>query len=130
MRRAAQWPTQANTRTLNSRTRTSSRMASCAALANPSARSTTYRTSVPMTMIDGPGIYDIPLAEYLADPCPAPSLSASIAHILLSQSPRHAWEAHPRLNPHYEPEEAEAFDLGTAAHAYLLEGAEVFVTLP
>ena len=66
-------------------------------------------------------------AEYHADPCPTPSLSASIAHVLLSQSPRHAWTAHPRLNPAYAPEESEAFDLGTAAHAYLLEGETGFV---
>jgi len=62
------------------------------------------------------------LAEYVADPAPAPSLSASIAHLLLSRSPRHAWLAHPRLNPQWAPEEAENMDIGTIAHAMLLEG--------
>ena len=69
-----------------------------------------------------PGLYAMSAGDYHADPNDAPSLSASIAHRLLAQSPRHAWTAHPRLNPAHEPEHAEAFDLGTAAHAYLLEG--------
>lgn len=69
-----------------------------------------------------PGIYTMPEADYHADPCPAPSLSSSIAKILLAQSPLHAWHAHPRLNPDFKPEESEAFDLGKAAHALLLEG--------
>jgi PDDEXK-like uncharacterized protein DUF3799 len=74
------------------------------------------------------GIYDISAAEYHADPVAAgPSLSASIAHILLSSSAQHAWFAHPKLNPAYQSEESEAFDLGTAAHAYLLEGEKNFV---
>lgn len=36
-------------------------------------------------------------AEYFADPCDVPSLSQSIAHTLISQSPLHAWQEHPRL---------------------------------
>lgn len=51
-----------------------------------------------------------------------PRLSASIAHILCSQSPKHAWTAHPRLNPHYERVEEEKFDVGKAAHSVILEG--------
>ena len=51
-----------------------------------------------------------------------PVLSASIAHALVSQSPAHAWTEHPDLNPAYQAEESETFDLGTAAHAYLLQG--------
>lgn len=61
-------------------------------------------------------------AEYNADCCPSPSLSASIAHILCEQSPLHAWTAHPKLNPDYVSEETGHFDVGTAAHALLLEG--------
>ena len=59
--------------------------------------------------------------KYLADPAPQPSLSASIAKILLTQSPLHAKLAHPRLNPAYRPVEDSRFDLGSAAHAMLLE---------
>lgn len=60
--------------------------------------------------------------QYIRDPAPAPSLSASIAHLLLSKSPRHAWLAHPRLNPQWAPEEVAHMELGTIAHAILLEG--------
>lgn len=61
-------------------------------------------------------------ADYHADKdAPVASLSSSIAKILLTQSPLHAWTAHPRLNPDYRQEEKEEFDYGTAAHAMLLE---------
>lgn len=53
-----------------------------------------------------------------------PSLSASIAHLLCTASPAHAWAAHPRLNPAFKREEQEKFDVGTAAHALLLEGVD------
>lgn len=68
--------------------------------------------------------YGIPAAVYHADPCLKPSLSSSIAQILITQSPRHAWFNHPRLNKKYAPQEKEKFDLGSAAHAYILEGAQ------
>lgn len=68
-----------------------------------------------------PGAHFMPAAEYHADPCPLPSLSSSIARILVNQSPMHAWLAHPRLNPGLDPEESSRLDLGSAAHAVLLE---------
>ena len=67
------------------------------------------------------GIYSLPATRYHADPCPQPSLSNSIANILISQSPLHAWHAHSRLNPNYQPETDSRFDLGSAAHMLLLE---------
>ena len=75
----------------------------------------------------GEGVHDIPAARYHADPCPAPSLSSSIAKILIDQSPLHAWFAHPRLNPAFEPEDESKFDFGSAMHAALLGGANVAV---
>lgn len=60
-------------------------------------------------------------AQYHADPALKPSLSNSIAQILIDQSPAHAWLAHPRLNPNYQPENNSKFDLGSAAHVMLLE---------
>lgn len=69
-----------------------------------------------------PGIFEYPADIYHADPCPTPSLSASLAHILCAQSPAHAKAAHPQLNPNLVREENERFDIGTAAHAILLEG--------
>lgn len=76
-----------------------------------------------------PGIYDLPEGIYHADPCPAPSLSASIARELLGSSPWHAWHAHPRLNPAYQARASDRFDLGSAAHAHLLEGRDHFAVI-
>ena len=66
-------------------------------------------------------ILPLTAAEYHADPCIRPSLSNSIAQVLIDQSPAHAWLKHPRLNPNYETETDSKFDLGSAAHAMLLE---------
>jgi hypothetical protein len=71
-----------------------------------------------------PGFHDMTDAEYHSDPCPQPSLSASIAKVLIGKSPLHAWYAHPKLNPDYEPERHSAFDIGTAAHEALLLGMD------
>jgi hypothetical protein len=68
------------------------------------------------------GIQLMPAEVYHADPCPEPSLSASIAKKIWQQSPQHAAHAHPRLNPQKEEEHKAAFDLGTACHDVLLEG--------
>lgn len=76
-----------------------------------------------------PGIHQLGSDQYHADPCDRPSLSASLAHVLLSSSPKHAWTNHPRLNPLFEKKEEARFDLGRACHALLLEGnanVEVF----
>lgn len=69
-----------------------------------------------------PGIHTITAADYHADPCEQPSLSASMAHILCTQSPAHAKAKHPRLNPDYAREDEAKFDIGQASHALLLEG--------
>lgn len=77
----------------------------------------------PLLTVDGPGIYDGMSAEqYHADPCPEPSLSSSIAKLICLSSPIHARHAHPRLTPTTVDDHAEHFDIGTAAHAVLLEG--------
>jgi hypothetical protein len=67
-------------------------------------------------------IPNLPLLDYVRDPAPAPSLSASLAHTLLTKSPRHAWHESARLNPNWQPDESEAADIGTIAHAILLDG--------
>lgn len=51
-----------------------------------------------------------------------PSLSASLAHVLLSRSPKHAWQAHPRLNPNFERKDDGKFDVGKVCHQLILEG--------
>ena len=76
------------------------------------------------------GVYDLPADEYHADPCPAPSLSSSLARLLLAQSPLHAWTAHPRLNPEWEPTEKKTFDIGRAAHRAVLGKGGDYVAIP
>jgi hypothetical protein len=69
----------------------------------------------------GPGVYDdMAAADYHADPVSDPSLSSSIAKLLIDATPRHAWAAHPRLNPTFAPDDDSKFDLGAAAHEMLL----------
>lgn len=77
----------------------------------------------------GPGIYDIPGPVYHADPCETPSLSNSVASLLIEKSPLHAMLSHPRLNPAYVAEEKTTFDLGSAAHALFLEGEDRMLVL-
>lgn len=81
--------------------------------------------------VDQPGLYRMTEADYHADPCPLPSLSRSIAQVLIEQSPRHAWTAHPRLNPQWAPDEKNArkADIGSAAHAKLLGQPVEIVTI-
>lgn len=71
-------------------------------------------------LITKTGEYHLPSADYHADPCKTPSLSASLADTILSGTPRHAWLESPRLNPDHEPVEKRAFDIGSAAHEVLL----------
>lgn len=67
-------------------------------------------------------ILDVHSADYHADAIgEQPSLSASIACLLVSKSPAHARHAHPRLNPEFVPEDSDIFDVGTVAHSLLLE---------
>lgn len=75
------------------------------------------------------GIHTMSAAAYHADPAEWPSLTASIAHKLVTQTPKHAWTAHPRLNPEFEREEKPAFDLGTVFHALFLEGDDSKVAI-
>lgn len=56
--------------------------------------------------------------EYHADPCP-PSLSASIAHVMLRESPEHAYLRHPRLG-NSPRSTADFLDRGALAHRLIL----------
>lgn len=73
-----------------------------------------------------PGIHDLTPVTYYADEiADEPSLNASIAKVLLNESPRHAWEAHPRLNPQYRDTFDRKYDVGTVVHeVFLLDNAE------
>lgn len=77
--------------------------------------------------IERPGIYfDVPTDDYFADPAPAPSLTQSIAKILIDRSPAHAAAEHPRLAPAIAEEDdaPEKYDtakaIGNAAHALMI----------
>lgn len=73
-------------------------------------------------LVLGTGIHVLSAPDYHRDPCLAPSLSASIAHLICASSLAHARHEHPRLNPRPDVDDHEKFDVGTAAHALLLEG--------
>lgn len=76
------------------------------------------------------GIWDIPAGDYHDDRLDAePSLSSSIAHLICAQSPLHAFHQHPRLNPQVERKNATHLDIGTAAHALLLEDRNVIAVV-
>lgn len=76
-------------------------------------------------MTRGEGIHEgVPMAEYVGDPCPEPSLSTTTAHLLLTRSALHAWWAHPRLGGHRDDDSSRA-ELGSAVHAALFRGAPI-----
>lgn len=70
-----------------------------------------------------PGFHDIPAARYHADDLAAvPTLSSSVAGLLLDATPRHAWFAHPRLHAEFEaPDSNKAIDVGAVAHELILD---------
>jgi hypothetical protein len=72
-------------------------------------------------------LLDVTVDEYHADPCVTPSLSASIANLLLAKSPKHAWQAHPRLGG-IRRESTRAMDAGTMIHKLVLgEGVDFHI---
>lgn len=77
------------------------------------------------------GFYtDVSADRYHADLlAPKPSLSSSIAKVLIDKTPLHAWTAHPRLNPAFEPRENDKFNLGTVAHEIVLGKGGGFIPL-
>ncbi|POR42528.1 PD-(D/E)XK nuclease-like domain-containing protein [Methylobacterium sp. V23] len=80
--------------------------------------------------IDVPGLYHMAAKAYHADPCVEPSLSSSIAKVLITQSPEHAWVEHPRLGkaPDDERDPTRTMEIGTAAHKLILgHGAELVI---
>jgi hypothetical protein len=84
-----------------------------------------------MFKIEKPGIYtDVPVSDYFEDCCPEPSLTQSIAKILLEKSPLHAWYAHPRLNPDYFPDDNTKYDIGNIAHSIMLGRGKTIVVVP
>lgn len=77
-----------------------------------------------------PGVHRIEADAYHRDPCAEPSLSSTLARLILSRSPLHAWTASPRLNPAWEPIEKKTFDIGRAAHRAVLGAGGDYVAYP
>lgn len=69
-----------------------------------------------------PGFYpDMSEAQYHSDPCAVPSLSSSIAKTIIDDSLKHAWLAHPQLNPNIEQTEpTREMEIGTVTHKLIL----------
>lgn len=88
-------------------------------------------------LVTEPGLYlGTPEQRYHEDPCPEPSLSASIAKIALNKSMSKAQAAHPRLRgPDYpedetaeEPENPPWYqDVGSAVHSLALKAGQEVV---
>ena len=71
-------------------------------------------------------ILNVTEAAYHADPCVSPSLSQSVAHILVTESPRHAWLAHPKLGGSRERITSRVMDEGAILHKLLLGAGAQF----
>ena len=68
---------------------------------------------------------DMPMNEYLA----LPALSSGLCHTILSASPLHAW-TESWLSPNRKREDSSVMDIGTYAHALLLErGTDALVVI-
>ncbi len=88
-------------------------------------------------VITAPGIYpDCTAEQYHSDPVVSPSLSSTIAKLLVSKSPKHAWLAHARLGgakvegeeESADPSASKAKALGELIHRLVLgKGAEIEV---
>jgi len=76
------------------------------------------------------GLHFIEADAYHRDPCATPSLSSTIAKLIIRQSPLHAWTASPRLNPAWEPKDSKTFDIGRAAHRAILGKGGDYVAIP
>jgi len=76
-----------------------------------------------------PGIYErVPEELYHSDPCETPSLSSSIATIVVAKSEAHAWLAHPRLGA--EPRTPSGdMDHGSLCHALMLNQSRPVVLI-
>ena len=76
-----------------------------------------------------PGFYDMPDAEYHADPWGPdnPSLSSSIARTVLSKSLANAWAQCPH-SPAFEPVKPKApWDFGKAVHSLVFGGEDIVI---
>lgn len=77
------------------------------------------------------GIYRIDATAYHADQFrDVPTLSSSLARVVINQSPLHVWTAHPRLNPDWQRTDSDVFDIGRAAHRVVLGVGNDYAVYP
>lgn len=80
----------------------------------------------PSGRIERPGVYAIEHEIYHLDPCIVPSLSCSIAKLLVRRTPKHAWQAHARFGARgIEP--TRVMDDGSTMHAMMLGQMDLIV---
>jgi hypothetical protein len=71
------------------------------------------------------GWHELDEDTYHRDPCPLPSLSSSIANLVINKSLMHAWRAHPRSPLFEESVLGSSADRGSAAHSLLFGGRAI-----
>ena len=75
-----------------------------------------------------PGFHALSEEEYHGDPAPQPSLSCSLAKVLIDQSPKHAFYQHPRLGAIPSEKDTASMDYGALGHALILgKGAQSLI---
>ena len=68
------------------------------------------------------GVHDMPAWMYHKDPAPEPSLSSSLAKMLVDRSAAHAWRMHPKLGNRMDIfTSSREMNIGSAAHSVVLE---------
>ena len=78
----------------------------------------------------GGGAFHLAERDYHADPCPEPSQSSSITKVLINETPAHAYQQHPRLNPDYRPKAGtKVMDTGSVCHALMAGDVESIVEI-
>jgi hypothetical protein len=78
----------------------------------------------------GPGFHrGVSKADYLSDPCAVPSLSSSLASLIVQRSPAHAFAAHPKLGKHRSDPTAAMVN-GTIIDSLLVGGDTELVESP
>lgn len=77
-----------------------------------------------MTKQDAQLIPDMSMMDYVNDPCPAPSVNTSVIKGMLNKSPAHVFAEHNRLGNTIPYNPSKAAEIGSAAHSYVLGGAE------
>jgi len=63
----------------------------------------------------------MPMAQYLSDPCDTASMSSGTVNDLITKSPAHVYARHPRFGAAAQ-DQSETMDIGTIAHQLLLGG--------